>query len=58
VSIDAGVLFEHVQVIRSKIGWELIQKWRDVQNEPIGVKFWKKAKAILLVLFSNIAIFS
>jgi hypothetical protein len=35
VSIDAGVLREHVQAIRSKIGPELIQKWRDVQNEPI-----------------------
>jgi hypothetical protein len=33
--MDAGVLFKHVQVIRSKIGRELIQKWRDVQNEPI-----------------------
>jgi hypothetical protein len=35
VSIDAEVLLEHVKVIRSKIGRELIQKWRDVQNEPI-----------------------
>jgi hypothetical protein len=33
--IDAGVLLEDVQAIRSKIGQELIQKWRDVQNEPI-----------------------
>jgi hypothetical protein len=35
VSIDARTLLENVQVIRSKIGRELIQKWRDVQNEPI-----------------------
>jgi hypothetical protein len=35
MSIDSGVLLEQVQVIRSKIGLELIQKWRDVQNEPI-----------------------
>jgi hypothetical protein len=36
VAVYAGVLLEqHVQVIRSKIGRELIQKWRDVQNEPI-----------------------
>jgi hypothetical protein len=32
---DAGILLEHVQAIRSNIGWELIQKWRDVQNKPI-----------------------
>jgi hypothetical protein len=35
VLIDVEVPPEHVQVIRSKIGRELIQKWRDVQNEPI-----------------------
>jgi hypothetical protein len=35
MAIDVGVLLEHVQVIRSKIGRELIQKWRDVQNEQI-----------------------
>jgi hypothetical protein len=51
VAIDAGVLHEHVQVIRSKIVQELIQKWRDVQNVPICANFWKKAKGILLKLF-------
>jgi hypothetical protein len=35
VFIDVKVSLEHVQVIRSKIGPELIQKWRDVQNKPI-----------------------
>jgi hypothetical protein len=35
VLTDKGVLLEHVQVIRFKIGGELIQKWGDVQNEPI-----------------------
>jgi hypothetical protein len=47
MSIDAGILREHVQVIRSKIGQELIQKWRDVQNEPIWANFWKEAKGIV-----------
>jgi hypothetical protein len=51
VSIDAGILLEHVQVIRSKIGPELIQKCRDVQNEPICANFWKKAKGIVLKPF-------
>jgi hypothetical protein len=35
VLIDVGVDLEHVQTIKSKIGRELIQKCRDVQNEPI-----------------------
>jgi hypothetical protein len=51
VAIDAGVLLEHVQVMRSKIGRELIQKWRDVQNEPIWANFWKKAKGIVIKPF-------
>jgi hypothetical protein len=29
----------------------LIQKWRDVQNEPIWANFWEKAKGIVLVPF-------
>jgi hypothetical protein len=33
--IDARTLPEHVQVIRSKIGPESVEKCRDVQNEPI-----------------------
>jgi hypothetical protein len=32
---DVGVYLEHVQVIRSNIGPELVEKYRDVQNEPI-----------------------
>jgi hypothetical protein len=48
ILVDTGVLLEHVQVIRSKIGRELIQKWWDVQNEPIWANFWKKAKGIVL----------
>jgi hypothetical protein len=35
VLIDIGIPLEHVQVIRSKIGRGLVQKCRDVQNEPI-----------------------
>jgi hypothetical protein len=35
ILVDVRVFPEHIQVIRSKIGRELIQKWRDVQNEPI-----------------------
>jgi hypothetical protein len=32
---DVGVPLEHVQVIRSNIGPELIEKCRNVQNKPI-----------------------
>jgi hypothetical protein len=35
VLVDVRVSLEQVKVIRSKIGRELIQKWRDVQNESI-----------------------
>jgi hypothetical protein len=35
VLIDVGVTSEHVQVIRSNIGPESVEKCRDVQNEPI-----------------------
>jgi hypothetical protein len=35
ILIDIGVLIEHVQVIRSNIGPESVEKCRDVQNEPI-----------------------
>jgi hypothetical protein len=48
VLIDVIVYPEYVQVIRSKIGRELIQKWQDVQNEPIWANFRKKAKGIVL----------
>jgi hypothetical protein len=35
IKVDVRVPPEHVKVIRSKIGPELVQKCRDVQNEPI-----------------------
>jgi hypothetical protein len=35
VLIDVRVHLEHVQVIRSNIGHESVEKCRDVQNEPI-----------------------
>jgi hypothetical protein len=35
VSVDARTHFEHIQVIRSNIGPESVEKCRDVQNEPI-----------------------
>jgi hypothetical protein len=48
VTVDVGVHFEHVQVIRSNIGPESVEKCRDVQNEPIWDNFRKKAKGIFL----------
>jgi hypothetical protein len=35
ILVDVIVPLEHVRVIRSKIGPKLVQKFRDVQNEPI-----------------------
>jgi hypothetical protein len=35
VLVDVGVPPEHVKVIKSNIGPELVKKCRDVQNEPI-----------------------
>jgi hypothetical protein len=35
ILIDVGVPLKHVQVIRSNIGPESVEKCRDVQNEPI-----------------------
>jgi hypothetical protein len=35
IMVDVGIPLEHVKVIRSNIGPELVQKCRDVQNEPI-----------------------
>jgi hypothetical protein len=35
VLIDVRIPLEHVQVIRSNIGPESTEKWRDVENEPI-----------------------
>jgi hypothetical protein len=33
--VYTGVHLEHVQVIRSDIGPQSVEKYRDVQNEPI-----------------------
>jgi hypothetical protein len=35
ILVDVRVNPEYVQVIRSNIGPELVEKCRDVQNEPI-----------------------
>jgi hypothetical protein len=35
VLVDISIPSEHVQVIRSNIGPESVEKCRDVQNEPI-----------------------
>jgi hypothetical protein len=35
ILIDVRISLEHVQVIRSNIGPELVEKCRDVQNESI-----------------------
>jgi hypothetical protein len=51
VLIDVRVPSEHVQVIRSNIRPESVEKCRDVQNEPIWANFRKKAKGIHLTLF-------
>jgi hypothetical protein len=42
--IDVRVSLEHVQVIRSNIKPESVEKCWDVQNEPIWANFRKKAK--------------
>jgi hypothetical protein len=33
--VDVGIPLEYVQVIRSNIGPESVEKCRNVQNEPI-----------------------
>jgi hypothetical protein len=48
ILIDIRDPSEHVKVIRSNIGLESVEKCRDVQNEPIGTNFRKKAKGIHL----------
>jgi hypothetical protein len=35
ILIDVSIPPEHVQVIRSNIGPESVERCRDVQNEPI-----------------------
>jgi hypothetical protein len=57
VLIDVGVTSEHVQVIRSNIGPESVEKCRDVQNEPIWANFRKKAKGIHLGSFFKTPIY-
>jgi hypothetical protein len=44
IQIDVRVPLEHMQVIRSNIGPESVEKCRDVQNESISSNFRKKAK--------------
>jgi hypothetical protein len=34
-SVNVGVSYEHVKVIRSKIGPKSVEKCRDVQHEPV-----------------------
>jgi hypothetical protein len=48
ILVDIIVLPEHVQVIRSNIGPESVEKCRDIRNEPIWANFGKKAKGIHL----------
>jgi hypothetical protein len=38
ILVNAKVHSEHDQVIRSDIGHGSVEKWRDVQNEPISGK--------------------
>jgi hypothetical protein len=40
ILVDVGVPLEHVQVIRSNIGPESVEKCQDVQNEPILDNFF------------------
>jgi hypothetical protein len=35
ILVDVRILIEHLKVIRSNIGPESVEKWRDVQNKPI-----------------------
>jgi hypothetical protein len=46
ILIDVEISPEQVQVIRSNIGPESVEKCRDVQNAPISANFRKKAKVI------------
>jgi hypothetical protein len=46
ILVDARIPPEHVQVIRSNIGSESVEKCWNVQNEPVWANFWKKAKGI------------
>jgi hypothetical protein len=51
VILDVKIFPEYLQVIRSNIGPESVEKCRDVQNERIWVNFKKKAKGIPLGQF-------
>jgi hypothetical protein len=57
ILVDVRISLEHVQVIRSNIGPELVEKCRDVQNESIWANFRKKAKGILLGLFFQTSLY-
>jgi hypothetical protein len=51
ILVDVGIHLQHVQIIRSNIRPESVEKCRDVQNEPICANFRKKAKGIPLDTF-------
>jgi hypothetical protein len=57
VLVDVRVPPEHLQIIKSNIGPESIEKCRDVQNEPISGDFRKKAKGIPSGLFIQIPLY-
>jgi hypothetical protein len=42
VLVEVGILLEHVQVIRSNIGLDLVEKCQGVQNEPNLSQFQEK----------------
>jgi hypothetical protein len=46
ILVDVKVPTKHVQIIRSNIGLESVEKCRDVQNEPILGNFRKKAEGL------------
>jgi hypothetical protein len=48
ILVDVKLSPEHMQVIRSNIGPESVEKCRDVQSEPISGNFRKKTKGIPL----------
>jgi hypothetical protein len=46
---NSGAHSEHVQVIRCDIKWESVEKFRDVQNEPVSGKKWRVIPLGLIV---------
>jgi hypothetical protein len=57
IMVDVGVYLEHLQVIRSDIGPESVEKCRDVRNEPIWANFRKKVKGIPLGPFFKTSLY-